>query len=641
MFVGYPKGTRGGLFYSPSDKKVIVSTHAIFLEEDYISNFKPKSKIILEELDSAQEQTEPPVSWPLIPLIPMHVQRGENVPEGEQAQVEPVEQDPIHVEPEPEEPVQEELVPLQAQNNEPQPVELRRSDRVRRKPARYVLLGESYQVIAIDSEDDPINYKEALEDVDVQEWQKAKDREMESMYSNSVWSLVEAPKGVKPIGCKWIYKRKRGSDGKVETFKARLVAKGYTQKEGIDYEETFSPVAMLKSIRILLAVAASLDYEIWQMDVKTAFLNGNLNEDIYMQQPEGFKAKGKEHMVCKLQRSIYGLKQASRSWNIRFDQAITSFGFEKSPDEPCVYKRIQAQKVVFLVLYVDDILLIGNDKQVLSGVKDWLHKQFDMKDLGEANYILGIKLIRDRKNKLLALSQASYIDKILVRFNMENSKRGSLPFRHGIHLSKEQSPKTPEQKERMSRIPYASAVGSLICHVMYQARYLVYSSGSLETIGFTDSDFQGDIDSRKSTSGYVFTLYGGAVCWRSIKQTCVTDSTTEAEYVAASEAAKEAVWLKKFIMDLQVIPSAGRPITLYCDNSGAVAQSKEPRYHKKQKHIERKYHLIRDIIERGDTVVTKIASEENLADPFTKALPVQVFERHVDSMGVRRLPDLF
>ena len=610
MFVGYPKGTRGGLFYSPSDKKVIVSTHATFLEEDYISNFKPKSKIILEELDSAQEQTEPPVSWPLIPLIPMHVQRGENVPEGEQAQIEPVEQDPIQVEPEPEEPVQEELVPLQAQNNEPQPVELRHSDRVRRKPARYVLLGESYQVIAIDSEDDPINYKEALEDVDVQEWQKAMDREMESMYSNSVWSLVEAPKGVKPIGCKWIYKKKRGSDGKVETFKARLVEKGYTQKEGIDYEETFSPVAMLKSIRILLAVAASLDYEIWQMDVKTAFLNGNLNEDIYMQQPEGFKAKGKEHMVCKLQRSIYGLKQASRSWNISFDQAITSFGFEKSPDEPCVYKRIQAQKVV-LVLYVDDILLIGNDKQVLSGVKDWLHKQFDMKDLGEANYILGIKLIRDQKNKLLALSQASYIDKILVRFNMENSKRGSLPFRHGIHLSKEQSPKTPEQKERMSRIPYASAVGSLmyamLCtrpdiyyavgvvsryqsdpgeehwiavkHILKYLRrtrdyMLVYSSGSLETIGFTDSDFQGDIDSRKSTSGYVFTLYGGAVCWRSIKQTCVADSTTEAEYVAASEAAKEAVWLKKFIMDLQVIPSAGRPITLYCDNSGAVAQSK-------------------------------------------------------------------
>ena len=340
-------------------------------------------------------------------------------------------------------------------------MELRRSGRMTRKPSRYLLLGESYQAITIDSEEDPVNYKEALEDVVAQEWLKAMDREMESMYSNSVWSLIEAPKGVKPIGCKWIYKRKRRSDGKVETFKARLVEKGYTQKEGIDYEETFSPVAMLKSIRILLAVAASLD-EIWQMDVKTTFLNGSLEEDIYMHKPEGFIARGQEHMACKLQRSIYGLKQASRTWNIRFDQAITLYGFEKSPDEPCVYKRIQGTKVVFLVLYVDNILLIGNDIEVLSSVKGWLQNKFDMKDLGEANYILGIKLLRDRKNKVLALSQALYIDKILARFSMENSKKGTLPFRHGVHLSKEQSPKTLEQKERMSRILFASAIGSLM-----------------------------------------------------------------------------------------------------------------------------------------------------------------------------------
>ena len=300
---------------------------------------------------------------------------------------------------------------------------------------------------------------------------------------------------------------------------------------------------------------------------------------------------------------------------------------------------------------------------MLSSVNGWLQKQLDMKDLGETNYILGIKLLRDWKNKVLALSQALYIDKILARFSMEDSKKGTLPFMHGDHLSKEQSPKTLEQKECMSRIPFASAVGSLmyamlctrpdICYAVgIVSRYqsdpgeehwiavkhiinylrrtrdymLVYSSGSLETIGYTDLDFQGDIDSRKSTSGYVFTLNGGAICWRSVKQTCVADSTTEAEYVAASEVAKEAVWLKKFLLDLQVISSADRPITLYCDNSGAIAQSKEPRYHKKQKHkhIERKYHLIRDIIERIDTVVTKIASKENLAYPFTKTLPVQV-----------------
>ena len=225
----------------------------------------------------------------------------------------------------------------------------------------------------------------------------------------------------------------------------------------------------------------------------------------------------------------------------------------------------------FLVLYVNDILLIGNDIEVLSSVKGWLQKQFDMKDLGEANYILGIKLLRDRKNKVLALSQALYIDKIIARFSMENSKKGTLPFRHGVHLSKEKSPKTLGQKERMSRIPFASAVGSLmyamlctrpdICYAMgivsrYQSdpreehwivvkhilKYLrrtrdymlVYSSGSLETTGYTDSDFQGDINSRKSTYGYVFTLNGGVVCWRSVKQTCVADSTTEAEYMAAS-----------------------------------------------------------------------------------------------------------
>ena len=286
--------------------------------------------------------------------------------------------------------------------------------------------------------------------------------ELESMYSNKVWDLVKPPEGIKPIGCKWIYKRKRGADGKVETFKARLVAKGFTQKEGIDYDETFSPVAMLKSIRILLSIAAHLDYEIWQMDVKTAFLNGNLDECIYMMQPEGFIAKGQERMLCKLNRSIYGLKQASRSWNIRFNQAIKSFGFNQCPDESCVYKKCNGNVVVFLVLYVDDILLIGNNRGALSTVKEWLSKTFEMKDLGEAKYILGIKILRDRKNRMLGLSQATYIDTIMARFSMQNAKKGFLPFKHGVALSRDQCPKTTDEIERMKQIPYASAVGSLM-----------------------------------------------------------------------------------------------------------------------------------------------------------------------------------
>ena len=252
------------------------------------------------------------------------------------------------------------------------------------------------------------------------------NQEMESMYSNSVWELVDPPEDVRPIGCKWIFKRKRGIDGKVETFKSRLVAKGYTQKEGVDYEETFSPIAMVKSIRILLSIVVSLDYEIWQMDVKTDFLNGYLEESIYMMQPEGFMAKGQQQKVYKLLRSIYGLKQASRSWNLRFDETIKTYGFKQNVDEPCVYKHIKEKNVVFLVLYVDDILLVGNDVETLSNVKKWLVKQFQMKDLGEASYILGIQIIRDRKNNLLALSQESYIDKVLARFSMQDSKKGLL-----------------------------------------------------------------------------------------------------------------------------------------------------------------------------------------------------------------------
>lgn len=208
------------------------------------------------------------------------------------------------------------------------------------------------------------------------------------------------------------------------------MAKGYTQREGVDYEETFSPVAMLKSIRILLSIAAALDYEIWKMDVKTTFLNGKLDEVIYMDQPEGFKVSGQEGKVCKLNRSIYGLKQASRSWNLRFDEIIKTYGFEQNIDEPCVYQLNANQIVVFLVLYVDDILLIGNNVKKLSDVKNWLSTQFQMKDLGEASYVLGIQIIRDRKNRLLALSQAAYINKLLERFSMTNSKKGCLSSCH-------------------------------------------------------------------------------------------------------------------------------------------------------------------------------------------------------------------
>ncbi|KAA0064277.1 gag/pol protein [Cucumis melo var. makuwa] len=329
QFVGYPKETRGGLFFDPQENRVFVLTNATLLEEEHMRDHKPPSKLVLNE--ATDESTR------VVDEVGPSSRVDETTTSGQSH------------------PSQSLRMP-------------RRSGRVVSQPNRY-LVTETQAVIPDDGVEDPLSYKQTMNDVDKNQWVKAMDLEMESMYFNSVWELVDLPEGVKPIGCKWIYKRKRNSAWKVQTFKARLVQKWYTQREGVDYEETFSPVAMLKSIRILLSIATFYDYEIWQMDVKTPFLNGNLEESIFMSQPEGFITQGQEQKVCKLNRSIYGLKQASRSWNIRFDTAIKSYGFDQNVDEPCVYKKINKGKVAFLVLYVNDILLIKNDVGYLTDVK--------------------------------------------------------------------------------------------------------------------------------------------------------------------------------------------------------------------------------------------------------------------------------
>nr|GEX35147.1 retrovirus-related Pol polyprotein from transposon TNT 1-94 [Tanacetum cinerariifolium] len=215
-------------------------------------------------------------------------------------------------------------------------------------------------------------------------------------------------------------------DGIVHTYKAHLVAKGYTQIYGVDYKETFSPVADIRAIRILISIAAFYDYEIWQMDVKTAFLNGYIDEDIYMVQPKGFVDHNHPRKVCKLQRSIYGLKQASRSWNKRFDKEIKRFGFAQNLDEPCVYQKASGSNVTFLILYVDDITIMGNHIPSLQSVKDYLGKCFAMKDLRKAAFILGIKIYRDWSKRLIGLGQNAYKDKIIKRYKMDNSKRGHI-----------------------------------------------------------------------------------------------------------------------------------------------------------------------------------------------------------------------
>jgi hypothetical protein len=272
---------------------------------------------------------------------------------------------------------------------------------------------------------------------------------------------------VRPIGCKWVFKKKTYKDGNVHIYKTRLVAKGFKQIHGIDYDESFSPVVMLKSVQILLAITAYFDYQIWQMDVKMAFLNENLTKDVYMTQPKGFVDPKHAGKKCKLQNSIYGLKQASQSWNLRFDEVVKGFGFIKNVEEPCVCKEVSGSADVFLVLHVDDILLIKNDIPMMEGVKFSLKKSFLMKDLGHVAYILGIKIYRDRSKRLIGLSQDAYINKILNRFNLQDSKKGFLPMSHGITLSKKQCPSEPDEQERMRVIPYASAIGSTMYAMLF------------------------------------------------------------------------------------------------------------------------------------------------------------------------------
>ncbi|KAK8660986.1 hypothetical protein V6N13_051888 [Hibiscus sabdariffa] len=464
IFVRYPKETKGYYFYN--ENNVFVARTGVFLEKEFLTNSGKGRNIELEEVQQQQ------VIEPEVEEISQAV--GEN---------------PTDLETQP----------------------LRRSTRERHEPERYGFLVTTHGDVILVDQDEPKTYQEAVASPDSEKWLEAMRSEMDSMSENQVWTLVEPPEGIKPIGCKWVFKKKTDMNGNVQTYKGRLVTK----------------------------VAAFHDYEIWQMDVKTTFLNGKLEEDVYMTQPEGFVTPENARKVCKLQRSIYGLKQASLSWNLHFNEAIQEFGFIRNEDEPCVYKKFSGSIVSFLILYVDDILIIGNDVPTLQSIKTWLSSRFSMKDLGEAAYILGVKIYRDRSRRLLGLSQSTYIDKVLKRFSMEESKRGFLPMSHGKSLSKEMCPSTPQERERMSQIPYASAIGSIMYAMICTRPDLSYSLSmtsryqanpgeeELRIKGYANASFQTDKDDSRSQSGFVFCLNGGAVSWKSLKQDTVADSTAK------------------------------------------------------------------------------------------------------------------
>ncbi|CAJ2671288.1 unnamed protein product [Trifolium pratense] len=580
-FIGYAERSKGYRFYCPSHTtRIVESRNAKFLE-DHLTSGSDHIRNIVSVQDHIDSQ--PSVSGDRLvvvhntPQVQMDVDQPPiiEIPQNNDVPVDQID----HQMPENDEQLVEQHDPQE--NVGPT---LRRSTRTKKSaiPSDYIayLQESDYNVGA---ENDPENFSQAMSCKESNLWYDAMKDEMNSMKNNNVWDLVELPNGMKAIGCKWVFKTKRDSLGNIERYKARLVAKGFTQKEGIDYTETFSPVSKKDSLRVILALVAHFDLELHQMDVKTAFLNGDLEEEVYMKQPEGFFSNDGEHLVCKLKKSIYGLKQASRQWYLKFHGIISSFGFVENPMDQCIYQKVSGSKTCFLILYVDDILLASNNNGLLHEVKQFLSKNFDMKDMAEASYVIGIKIHRDRHRGVLGLSQETYINKVLERFRMQNCSPSVAPIVKGDKFNLNQCPKNDFEREQMKNIPYASVVGSLmyaqVCtrpdiafavgilgryqsnpgmdHWKAAKKVLRYLQGTkdnmlmyrqtdnLDVIGYSDSDLAGCVDSRKSTSGYIFMMAGGAISWRSAKQTLIATSTMEAEFLLF-------LWLRTTKVEVEV-----------------------------------------------------------------------------------------
>jgi hypothetical protein len=657
FFIGYPEHSKGYRFYCPSHVTRIVETkRAAFLEDSRVSGSSENPYDDLQEVQDAGGRQSSIILPPITPLV-------------QDAEPQVTAPPPPHTD--------LTVAPYVPENEGPSNVEAENHPRRSSRPRRPTNFDdyETYLLEAVSDDGkftDPTSYNEAISSDQSSEWKKAMTEELDSMKKNDVWDLVELPDGVKPVGCKWVFKTKLNPDGSVERYKARLVAKGYTQKEGIDYQETFSPVSRKDSLRIVLALVAHYDLELHQMDVKTAFLNGDLYEDVFMKQPEGFKPEGQEHLVCKLKKSIYGLKQASRQWYLKFDEVMKTQGFVKNQVDQCTYLKMSGSNFTILVLYVDDILLASNSLDMLHESKRLLSHNFDMKDLGEASYVIGIEIHRDRINGTLGLSQKAYIDRVLTRFNMQHSSPSVAPVVKGDVFGSFQCPKTEDEKAQMRMIPYASVVGSLmyaqVCtrpdiayvtgmlgrylsnpgldHWKAAKKVLRYLKGTkdykltyrrsdvLEVVGYSDSDFAKCKDDRKSTSGYIFMLAGGPISWKSHKQQLTSTSTMMAEYIAVYNATCHGMLLRNLITGLKVVNSISRPLKLYCDNSASVSFSNSNSSTGAGLYLDTKYLFVRERVEENKICIEYISTKNMLADPMTKGLPPKVFEEHVSKMGL-------
>ncbi|CAI7856460.1 unnamed protein product [Closterium sp. NIES-53] len=541
---------------------------------------------------------------------------------------------------------------------------------------------------------EPSTCKQALASAERAEWVKAEREEINSLLAQGTWVLAPLPPGKRALKVKWTYRVKVKGDGTLDRFKARLVAKGFSQMPGTVYTETFSDVAKYTTVRCLLVMATVKDLHIHQMDVMNAFLYGKLDEEICMVQPEGYSDGTTK--VCKLLKSLYGLKQAPRVWFYTLEVSLLTQGFTKSRFDAALYiLRTSERESLWLLVYVDDILLVSASLSLLRRIKGMLTQDFIMTDMGEPSHYLGMNIVRDRTTKSLFISHQRYTEKVLSRFGLLDCNPVETPLPSDFTLSShEQSidPSTiesevtefegeveslepPEDIGHDTYAPnstshitplelslYQSQVGSLmyasICtrpdlahtvamlsqcmtsptrmhqHGALRAlRYLKSTSsfgllfqgfdGASMLYGFTDANWAGDITTRRSTGGHIFMLGEAAISWQSKKQSCVALSSTEAEYMAATQGAREAVWIRGLLKELDLPQES--PTPLFIDNTSTIALSKNPVFHGRTKHIATHYHYVRELVEHKIVEPLFCRTNEQPADFLTKVVARDIF----------------
>ncbi|KAJ0727195.1 putative RNA-directed DNA polymerase [Helianthus annuus] len=504
------------------------------------------------------------------------------------------------------------------------------------------------------------------------EWSHAMNEEFHALNKNGTWSLVPYVDNSNVVDCKWVYRLKRDAQGKVTRYKARLVAKGFHQQAGVDYHETFSPVVKATTIRVVLSLAATHKWALRQLDVQNAFLHGDLQETVYMRQPQGFVDPSKPHHVCLLHKSLYGLKQAPRAWFHRLStalqqlgSALQQLGFHGSKTDPSLFILNSRGTIIYVLVYVDDIIITGNNNQAVDHIIQSLSSSFAVKDLGSLHYFLGIEVIRHGLD--LILSQKKYIWDTLQRSGLSDCKPVNSPMSTSQVLMPDDSPLMPDptkyrqvvgalQYATLTRPDIAFSVNK-VCQFMHAPtenhwtavkrilRYLKgttdlglrirHDSGSIlhaftdvhwtnSVQAYSDSDWAGCPVDRRSTGGFAIYLGSNLVSWIARKQRTVSRSSTESEYKALADTVAELIWLKALLRELGIAKNYSP--TLWCDNLGATFLSANPVFHARTKHVEVDYHFVREQVAQGNLHVKFIATNDQIADVFTKPLSSQRFQ---------------